>query len=226
MYDAAVTIAPTGLDRAPVSLADRAYLTRRDRLITLQIRPGEPIDDLQVARDLEVGRTPVREALKRLEADRLVIAYPRRGTFATAVDITDLAHINEIRLQLEPLAARRAAKHATSAQRAAIQELIVHFEAGDALLGDRTDLMRLDLTVHRAMYQASGNPHLEDVLIRYHNLATRIFCLFLDRLPHVAEHVNEHAEVLTAIVDGDADRAAELARHHVNGFETAVRAVI
>jgi DNA-binding GntR family transcriptional regulator len=76
------------------------------------------------------------------------------------------------------------------------------------------------------MYQAAGNPHLEDVLIRYHNLATRIFCLFLERLPHVAEHVNEHAALLTAIVDGDADRAAELALQHVQGFEVAVRAVI
>jgi DNA-binding GntR family transcriptional regulator len=188
-----VTIAPADFDRIPQSLADRAYLTLRDRLITLQIRPGEPIDDLQVAGELQVGRTPVREALKRLENDRLVVAYPRRGTFATGVDITDLAHINEIRLQLEPLAAHRAAQHAIPSQRAEMQGLIARFESADDLPADRTDVMRLDLTVHRAMYRAAGNPHLEDVLIRYHNLATRIFCLFLDRLPDVAEHVNEHA---------------------------------
>jgi DNA-binding GntR family transcriptional regulator len=216
----------TGLEPAPLSLADRAYLTLRDRLITLQIRPGEPIDDSQIARELEVGRTPVREALKRLEDDRLVIAYPRRGTFATSVDITDLAHINEIRLQLEPLAARRAAERATAVQRAELRELIARIEANDELSGDRTDLMRLDLTVHRAIYRAAGNPHLEDVLIRYHNLATRIFCLFLGRLPNVVDHVNEHAPLLTAIVSGDGDRAAELAREHVTGFEAGVRAVI
>ena len=79
-----MTTALTGLEPPPLSLADRAYLALRDRLITLQIRPGEPIDDGQIARELEVGRTPVREALKRLEDDRLVIAYPRRGTFATS----------------------------------------------------------------------------------------------------------------------------------------------
>ena len=221
-----MTTALTGLESAPLSLADRAYLALRDRLITLQIRPGEPIDDGQVARELEVGRTPVREALKRLEDDRLVIAYPRRGTFATSVDITDLAHINEIRLQLEPLAARRAAERATAVQRAGLRELITRIEANDELPSDRTDLMRLDLTVHRAIYRASGNPHLEDVLIRYHNLATRIFCLFLGRLPNVVDHVNEHAPLLTAIVSGDADKAAELAREHVTGFEAGIRAVI
>ena len=221
-----MTTALTGLEPSPLSLADRAYLALRDRLITLQIRPGEPIDDSQIARELEVGRTPVREALKRLENDRLVIAYPRRGTFATSVDITDLAHINEIRLQLEPLAARRAAERATAVQRAELRELIARIEASDERPGDRTDLMRLDLTVHRAIYRAAGNLHLEDVLIRYHNLATRIFCLFLGRLPNVVDHVNEHAPLLTAIVSGDADRAAELAREHVTGFEAGVRAVI
>ena len=221
-----MTTALTGLEPAPLSLADRAYLTLRDRLITLQIRPGEPIDDSQIARELEVGRTPVREALKRLEDDRLVIAYPRRGTFATSVDITDLAHINEIRLQLEPLAARRAAERATAVQRAELRELIARIEANDELSSDRTDLMRLDLTVHRAIYRAAGNPHLEDVLIRYHNLATRIFCLFLGRLPNVVDHVNEHAPLLTTIVSGDADKAAELAREHVTGFEAGIRAVI
>jgi DNA-binding GntR family transcriptional regulator len=221
-----VTIASAGLEPAPLSLADRAYLALRDRLITLQIRPGEPIDDGQVARELEVGRTPVREALKHLENDRLVIAYPRRGTFATSVDITDLAHINEIRLQLEPLAARRAAERATGVQRADLQELITRIEANDELSADRTDLMRLDLTVHRAIYHAAGNPHLEDVLIRYHNLATRIFCLFVERLPNVIDHVNEHGPLLAAIIAGDADKAAELAREHVAGFEAAVRAVI
>jgi DNA-binding GntR family transcriptional regulator len=221
-----VSVVSTGLDSPSASLADRAYFALRDRLTTLQIRPGEPIDDSRVASELEVGRTPVREALKRLEDDRLVISYPRRGTFATGVEITDLAHINEIRVLLEPLAARRAAERATAGQRAAIQDLLTRFGAIDDLPADPTDLMRLDVTVHRTIYRAAGNPHLEDVLIRYHNLVTRIFCLFLERLPNVAEHINEHSAILTAIIDGDGDTAAELTLNHVSGFEHGVRAVI
>ena len=222
----AVTVAPSDLDTVGTSLADRAYVAIRDQLIMLEIRPGEPIDDDELARSLGVGRTPVREALKRLEGDRLVVTYPRRGTFATGMDITDLAHISEIRVQLEPLAARRAAEHAVRHVRDELDQLAVRIEELDVSRVDRDELMRWDLVVHRSIYRAAGNPHLEDVLVRYDNLATRIFCLFLDRLPTVDEHVGEHIGLLRAIAAGDADRAEELAREHVVGFERAIRAVL
>src|SRR5690349_5503955 len=89
----------------------------------LEIRPGDPLNDDRLAAELGTGRTPVREALKRLEGDRLVVAYPRRGTFATAVDITDLANLSEVRLNLEPLAARSAARNAGSVDRAELSRL-------------------------------------------------------------------------------------------------------
>ncbi len=226
-YDASVTAVPLDLDSsATTSLADKAYVAIRDRLIMLVIRPGDPIDDDALAADLGVGRTPVREALKRLEGDRLVVSYPRRGTFATGMDISDLAHISEIRAQLEPLAARRAAERAIRMAPGELEELADRIEQLDVARVDPGELMRWDLAVHRAIYRAAGNPHLEDVLIRYDNLATRIFCLFLDRLPTVDEHVGEHVELLRAIAAGDADRADDLAREHVLGFEKAIRAVI
>jgi DNA-binding GntR family transcriptional regulator len=225
-YDGPVTTAAHDVEAAGGSLADRAYIAIRDQLIMLEIRPNAPIDDDALASSLGVGRTPVREALKRLESDRLVVSYPRRGTFATGMDITDLAHISEIRVQLEPLAARRAAERALREVRAELAELATQIAELDVSGIDRTELMRWDLTVHRAIYRAAGNPHLDDVLVRYDNLATRIFCLFLDRLPTVDAHVEEHVELLRAIADGDADRAEELAREHVIGFERAIRAVI
>ena len=175
---------------------------------------------------MEALPSPVREALKRLEGDRLVVSYPRRGTFATGMDISDLAHISEIQVQLEPLAARRAAEQASRATRAELGELATRTEALDIARTDRTEVMRWDLGVHRAIYRAASNPHLEDVLIRYDNL-TRIHCMFLDRLSAMDMHVvAEHVALLNAISAGDADRAGELAREHVLGFERAIRAVI
>ncbi len=222
-----MTAQPLDLEHvAAASLADRAYTAVKDRLIMLDIRPGDPIDDDALAKDLGIGRTPVREALKRLEGDRLVVSYPRRGTFATGVDISDLASISEIRVQLEPLAARRAAERAGRPAQAELNELAERIERLRVSEDNGTELMHWDLTVHRAIYRAAGNPHLEDVLIRYGNLATRIFCLFLDRLPTVDEHVREHVGLLRAIADGAADRADDLAREHVLGFERAIRAVI
>ena len=222
-----MTAASIELDAAPESLADRAYLAIRDQLIMLDIQPGEPIDDDHLAKTLGVGRTPVREALKRLEGDRLVVSYPRRGTFATGMDIADLAYISEIRLQLEPLAARRAAERAPRTTRAELDELALRVEAVDIVRADRTQVMRWDLSVHRAIYRAANNPHLEDVLIRYDNLATRIHCMFLDRLSTLdMQVVAEHVALLRAIAAGEADRAEDLAREHVLGFERAIRAVL
>src|SRR3954463_4308912 len=153
IYDRLVTAAPRELDATPTSLADRAYVAIRDQLIMLDIQPGEPIDDDELAKSLGVGRTPVREALKRLEGDRLVVSFPRRGTFATGMDITDLAHISEIRVQLEPLAARRAAERAPREVRTELEETASAIAGLDVTEIDRSELMRWDLTVHRAIYR-------------------------------------------------------------------------
>jgi len=207
------------------SFAEQAYEIIRDRLVMLDIRPGAPINDDRLARELGFGRTPVREALKHLERDRLVVAYPRRGTFATEVNITDLGYIFEVRQQLEPVAAAAAARRATAAERAALGSLATKLHsAGRKSVS--TDLMRLDMQVHRAVYAATHNPYLEDTLIAYDNLATRIWCLFLDRLTQLAGHIGEHRDLLTAIINADADHAAELAAAHVAHFEQAIRAAL
>lgn len=202
--------------------ADRAYEIVHERLIMLDIRPGEPINDDRLAEELGFGRTPVREALKRLEWERLVVAYPRRGTFATAVDMTDLADISEIRKQLEPTAAARAARTAPQGVRERLSVLADDIAAiGDG--EDPREVLRKDVRVHRQIYSACGNPHLEDILVSLDAHATRIWCLFLDRLPDIANHVREHVALLRAIVDGDESTASSLALAHVTGFENAIR---
>lgn len=205
--------------------AERAYEIVRERLVMLDIRPGEPINDDRLAEELGFGRTPVREALKRLERERLVVAYPRRGTFATAVDMTDLADISEIRKRLEPTAAARAARSATQDARARLAALAADIaEISDT--EDPREVLRKDVHVHREIHRASGNPHLEDILVSLDAHATRIWCLFLDRLPDVASHVREHAALLQAIVDGDEDTASALTLAHVAGFEQAIRKLL
>ncbi|MFF8309674.1 GntR family transcriptional regulator [Streptomyces lydicus] len=209
-----------------LSLAERAYRAIRDRLVMLEIRPGAPINEDQLAQSLGVGRTPVREALKRLQYERLITTYPRRGTFATDVNITDLAHISEVRQELEPLAAAQAARRATATDRATLTAVRRELESVDSRRRDADELMRLDLHVHRAIYAATHNPYLEDTLVRHDNLATRIWCLFVERMSDMAGHVEEHGPLIEAIVAGDPDKAAQLARDHVEGFERAIRAAI
>jgi DNA-binding GntR family transcriptional regulator len=209
-----------------MSLSEQAYLSLRDQLIMLEIRPGDAINDSALAASLGIGRTPVREALKRLESDHLVVSYPRRGTFATRVDFTELADISEIRQLLEPLAARRAAQNASAPMRARLRDLAADIARSEPSNADQHDLMRFDIKVHRQIYAAAGNSHLEDVLIRYDNLATRIWCLVLDKIPSVAGHITEHVNLLHAITDGDGELSAALALEHVTNFETTIRTVL
>jgi DNA-binding GntR family transcriptional regulator len=210
---------------AAASLTEQAYAVLRDRLVMLEIKPGEPINEERLRTELGVGRTPIREALKRLEQERLVVAFARRGTFATDVNIADLSHISEVRRTLEPLASSAAAERATADDRTALTELRSQLETA-ARPGDNTELLRADVGVHRAIYRCVHNPFLEDTLISYDNLATRIWCVFLPRLSGMAGHVDEHVPLLTAIIEGDAKKAGELASQHVIGFERAIRALL
>lgn len=190
----------------------------------LEIPPGSPINEEQLTAGLGVGRTPVREALKRLETERLVVMYPRRGTFATEVNITDLAHIFEVRQLIEPGAGATAARHATAQDRNFLGALLRQVETKPSTPNEPETLLRLDMQVHRTIYAATHNPYFEDTLICYDNLATRIWCLFIDRLVDVSGHVEELGPLLRAVIDSDADKAGKLAAEHVVGFEQAIRA--
>ncbi len=214
----------TTLGASPASLAEQAYLALRDRLIMLEIAPGEPLQEGRIAEELGVGRTPVREAIKHLELDHLVVTYPRRGTFATTVDITALAAITQVRAALEPVAVRAAAANQDPSARAALTEALRSLDALEA--ADPRHALQVDVGVHRAIYRACGNVYLAETLLRLDNLSTRIWCVAMHRLPGLTSHVTELREMLDAMLAGDDDRAAELVTQHVAEFESSIRTVL
>ncbi len=205
------------------SLAAQAYSDLRDRIVSLALPPGAPLNEDALIRDLGVGRTPLREAIKRLALEDLVTIYPRRGTFVSEIEITDLAQIADVRLQLEGHAAYRAAQNATADDRAEAEALAREL---DELQPANEDLMRLDARIHRFVYRCTHNPYLASTLDRYLNLSLRIWFLVIDRLPHLDRNVFEHRALLDAIRDGDAERARELASQHVATFEREIRTVL
>jgi DNA-binding GntR family transcriptional regulator len=171
-----------------------------------------------------MGRTPVREAIKRLALENLVTVFPRRGTFASEINITDLAHISDVRGQLEGHAAYRAAERLTAAQRAELDGLLRRIDARDG--APAADLMGLDADIHRFVYRCAANPYLEETLGRYFNLSLRIWHLVLDRLPHLTDRVSEHRALLEAVRAGDAEAARRVAAEHVGRFAHEIRSVL
>jgi DNA-binding GntR family transcriptional regulator len=204
-------------------LSDRAYAALRDRLVTLAIPPGAPIDEDAVARDLGVGRTPVREALRRLTLEGLVVVYPRRGTFASTINMTSLSDITDVRAELEAHAAERAATLADDSDRREAAALIAEL---DAVGASQQSLIELDTRVHRFVHHCSRNPYLAQDLDRYLNMSLRIWHLAVERLPHLDDRVREHRVLLDAILRGDAAAARATAREHVLAFASDIRAAL
>jgi len=193
-------------------------------IVSLELRPGAVIDERRLMERLGIGRTPTREALRRLAQERLVEVYPRRGMFVTSVEIHDLASLAEVRLVLESHVARLAAERATDEDRSAMDDLLEELERRDDL--DARGLMALDERIHRQVYGSAHNPFLESTLEEYYVLALRIWYLALDRAKELEQAVLGHRELLEAIRDGDADRAEATMRRHVLDFEEAMRRIL
>jgi DNA-binding GntR family transcriptional regulator len=206
------------------SQSEAAYLRIRDRIVSLDMQPGSVVHESRLREELEIGRTPIREALQRLALENLVKSIPHRGTFVTEVNITDLARITEVRVVLESHAARLAAERLAQADRAGIQELLDILEAGGA--SGQRELMRLDQRIHRQIYRAARNSFLENTLERYLNLSLRLWYLVVDQEVRLREAVVEHVELLRAVLAGDGSKAEDSMRRHVTGFEREIRRVL
>src|SRR6266571_2317492 len=202
------------------SLADKAYHAIRGLIVSLELAPGAVIDERELIERLGIGRTPIREALRRLAQEQLVEVFPRRGMFVTGVDVRALARLSEVRAVLEPEAARLAAERATGADREALAGLVAELDGGGS------ELMDLDERIHRAVYRAAHNDLLEATLEQYYVLALRIWSIALDRAHELEEAVEAHRALLEAIQAGDGDRAADTMRAHVQDFEQAMHRVL
>lgn len=207
------------------SLSSIAYHRLRDMIVTLELEPGELLSERDLMDRLELGRTPIREALRHLARENLVEIYPRRGMVVAPIDVGDLAAISEIRVELEGFAARLAAGRTTDDDREATATLAAELEAGVEETDERA-LIRFDQRIHRHVHRCAHNPFLAATLDEYLVLSLRLWFLGLHEVHRLDEAVAEHREMLDAILAGDAERAESTVRGHVAGFEREIRAVL
>lgn len=207
------------------SFSDRAYYAIRELIVTLELAPGTVVSERALMERLGLGRTPVREALRRLAREKLVDVYPRRGMFVSRIDVRDLAGLSEVRAVIESSAARLAAQRSTPADAEVTSALLAELGRAADERDERT-LIELDQRIHRHVYRCAHNPFLEQTLNEYYVLTLRIWFLALDRVARLDDAIHEHRALLEAIRDGDAGRAEEAMRVHVTSFERAIRSVL
>jgi len=207
-----------------VRLSDKAYHLLRHKIITLQLPPKTPIDEQVLMQDLQVGRTPIREALQRLAAEGLIFLAPRRGMFVSEISITDLQKIFELRMVLEGFCARLAAQRATKEQIAALEEVVAALEQ---VSDDDTDaLMAIDESFHYLLYETADNEYLADTLRRLHAMSHRIWYLVLDRLGSVRGAMEQHIGIIQAIKERQPERAELLLQQHIAEFHQQIKAAL
>jgi DNA-binding GntR family transcriptional regulator len=204
------------------SLSERAYQEIRRMIVRLELAPGAVIrdDDLQAA--LGVGRTPIREALQRLERDQFVTVVPRRGMFVSGVDVTDLSILYETRAILEPYAMRLACARGTSQHWDEMRAELKRVRSRST----PEELLEIDRRCREIVWEAADNRFLTGTLDMLYAQSDRVWHLYLGDVADIHLMIHEHREILDALESGDADRAAELIEAHMRAFDEQIRAAV
>jgi DNA-binding GntR family transcriptional regulator len=193
----------------------RAYENIREKITSLELAPGSPIDEGELANETETGLVPVREALNLLAHDHLVDTSDQ-GLTVSKVEIADLQQINEIRLLLEPYCAQQAAIHAKGDDIIVLEALCQ--EQSQIPPDQPKQLFELDHKFHQAIAHAAKNKYLAEILEDFYGHSKRAWFLVLPHLDFLSTAVESHLEMVEAIKNQDTDHAAEMMREHVQGF--------
>ncbi|EMB4112355.1 TPA: GntR family transcriptional regulator [Serratia marcescens] len=208
-------------EEAGVSLNELAYRRFKQALVTLSYKPGEYLNTAQVMNDLDMGRTPINQAIHRLANEGLLQIIPRKGVMVSPLSMDDALELIEVRLANEMLCMRLASQKITERQIAMLTELNRQIEAASQER-DRVRMMTLDHEFHQELAQIAGNNMLADILSVLHARAQRFWASTLSREGHMREVIDEHRAIIAALAAQDSAAAAAAAQAHILSFRSAL----
>ena len=182
------------------------------------LKPGERIMEIQLAEELGVSRTPVREAIRKLELEGYVVMMPRRGTYVANMSIRDINEIFEIRTALESLSNGLAAEHITDEELEHLQRLLVII-GGYIKEGNMEKIVETDIEFHDLMYHAARNQRLVGIISNLRDQLTRFRTLSMSHPGRLEATLEEHKAIVEAIANGDRRSASKAAERHMENSE-------
>lgn len=196
------------------SLQERVYEQLKGAILSGEIKPGERLLETQLAQSLGVSRIPLREAIRKLERDGLVVAFPRRGVYASSISPRDIDDVYAVRVVLEGLAARLAAERRTDEQLARLDRIVAEMKE-QADRGDSNGLFATGRCFHEAVLEASGNAKLVPLMDLMRSQIERIRQLRMRVSARTHDVYREYAAIRDAIRRGDGATAEAEMRAHV-----------
>ena len=199
-------------------LREVVYETLRDAIRNGSLTPGERLMEIQLAEELGVSRTPVREAIRKLELERFVVMLPRRGTYVANLSLKDINEVFEIRAALDGLAAGLAAERITEEELEQMERLLV--EIADCIeQHNNQKIVEADEAFHDILYRASRNERLVGIICNLREQFTRFRSVSINYPGRLQNTLEEHRQLVEAIAQRNPEAAQQKAREHIENAE-------
>ncbi|CEH35964.1 GntR family transcriptional regulator [Romboutsia lituseburensis] len=199
-------------------LRDVVFENLREAILEGKLKPGQRLMEVQLAEQLGVSRTPVREAIRKLELEGLVIMLPRKGAYVANMSLKDILDVLEIRASLEGLAASLAAERISEDDLKRLELIAKDFEKS-ADSADVEELLRKDVEFHECIFKATNNKKLHQLINSLWEQVYRFRVTYISDYDSSVSIICEHKSILDAIKKGDTEMAKKYATEHIEKAE-------
>jgi len=193
----------------------------RNAILNGTLKPGERLMEISLAEQLGVSRTPVREAIRKLEKEKFVEMIPRKGAYVANLTARDILEVLEIRIVLEGFASKLAAERMGDEDIAELEEILGGFHSALEVL-DRPEMIRKDNEFHNKIYSAARNNKLVEIVKELHDQFQRFRLIFFNEFDDYNDLEVWHKNILDAIKNRDGNKAKECAEYHVRSIRESV----
>ena len=202
-------------------LREMVYEKLKMQILTGAIVPGTRMMEVELAKEIGVSRTPIREAIRKLEKEGLVTIEPRRGAYASQISTKDMVEILEVRQNMEGLAAFFAASRMDPDQMTELKEVSARYNEA-VQSGNMEDMIKHDTRFHRIIVESCNNKILVQMIEQLQELVLRFRYIYYDNFRRAENMPEEHFAILNAIETGDAEAARAAADVHIDRLKELV----
>jgi DNA-binding GntR family transcriptional regulator len=206
-------------------LRELVFESLREAIIAGKLGPGERLMEIQMAEEMGVSRTPVREAIRKLELEGLVVMIPRKGAYVAGLSLKDIADVFEIRGALEGLAAELAAERITEEELEELERYLIKISE-EIESGDLDKVVATDTDFHSLIYKASRNHRLSQIINNLREQIQRFRTTSLSYPGRMKIALEEHRKIVEAISMRDGELARKIAQEHIENAENSMMSMV